>query len=581
MVKKVRRHRQRLISLSPDRAIDIINECLRASWPTEEIRANLEYRRAVYERCQLDANEQEKENEKCSKDCRYWIETWAWTFDPRLSEGKFRPFLLFPVQVDYIDWLNLRYKNQEDGIVEKSRDMGFSWLSVAWATWKFLFEDGFTCVFGSNLIRNVDTLGNHKSLFEKIRMILRALPVWMLPKGFSKRAHLNTKLRIINPERNGIITGEGGHNIGRSDRASIVFIDEAAHVERAEEVEQALSQTTDCRIWGSTPKGSGNLFYTKVKSDQFPVFRFHWQQDPRKNRWILRNPDGSVFAEGHGECSAPAGMVPFYPWYEDAKKRFTPLTVAQEIDIDYAGSIDDVVFPSHWVQACVTISLTPGDYREAGLDVGGSGSDGAESVYTLVAMPVALKIKRWSGLSPVKTARRAIRYAREDQVHSFKWDHTGVGEGVSGEIQDSATAEDVTFKMQMVKWGGKPSKRMWPSGRRSNQMFMSAKAEDHWILRERMRKTYEHVLFLQGHPEGVEHPLDELLSIPKDNKLISQLSTIRFEERDNGKITIESKLKMKKRNVASPDIAESLIIACSPDHPELEVTGSHSEEVYA
>ena len=70
-------------------------------------------------------------------------------------------------------------------------------------------------------------------------------------------------MRITIPGTGSIITGEYGDDIGRGDRASIYFLDEAAHVERPELIEASLSQTTNCRIDMSSVRGMNNPFAKK------------------------------------------------------------------------------------------------------------------------------------------------------------------------------------------------------------------------------------------------------------------------------------------------------------------------------
>ena len=74
-----------------------------------------------------------------------WISDWGMTFDPRLAEKGLRtvvPFVLFPKQREFINWCLERWLMREDGVVEKSRDAGVSWLCVAFAAWMMIFKVG-------------------------------------------------------------------------------------------------------------------------------------------------------------------------------------------------------------------------------------------------------------------------------------------------------------------------------------------------------------------------------------------------------------------------------------------------------
>jgi hypothetical protein len=243
-----------------------------------------------------------------------FIMDWGMTVDPRnLEIGKSAtvPFLLFPKQQEFINWIYARWQNREGGLAEKSRDAGLSWMCVAFAVWMWLFHDGSAIGFGSRKEEYVDKIGDPKSLFWKVRQFINYLPIEFKPKGYDEGKHA-PGMRILNPENGSSIIGEAGDNIGRGARASIYIVDEAAFLERPEATDAALSQTTNCRIDVSTPNGTGNSFFRKRNSGAVSVFSMNWRDDPRKDD----------------------------VWYQKQLKTLTPMVVAQEIDIDYAASIE-------------------------------------------------------------------------------------------------------------------------------------------------------------------------------------------------------------------------------------------------
>lgn len=244
-----------------------------------------------------------------------FISDWGMTFDPRNPEIGLTasvPFVLFPKQVEFIEWVYSRWKNREDGLVEKSRDMGASWLCVSFAVWMFLFHPGTVVGFGSRKEEYVDKLGDPKSLFWKVRKFIELLPLEFKPQGWSERTHAQY-MRINNPENGSAIVGEAGDNIGRGNRTSIYFKDESAFYDRPDMIDSALSQTSNCKIDISTPNGNGNAFYRKRHSGKVPVFTFHWRDDPRKND----------------------------EWYRLQKAKLDPVIVSQEIDINYNASVSN------------------------------------------------------------------------------------------------------------------------------------------------------------------------------------------------------------------------------------------------
>lgn len=249
-----------------------------------------------------------------------FINDWGMTSDPR-NVGTDRlvnmPFVLFDRQREYINWLHERLLAKEDGLGEKSRDMGISWLCIGFAVWMWVFHKSSVIGFGSRLQDAVDQIGNPDSLLWKARFFIDNLPIEFKPRTFSLKHHTSL-MRILNPENGSSIIGGSGSNIGRGARSTIYFVDEAAHLEHAEDIDAALSQTSNCKIWVSTPCGNGNLFYRKRFSGRIPVFTFRWQDDPRKDsEWYAR------------QCAV-----------------LDPVIRAQEIDIDYAASVSNAFISS-------------------------------------------------------------------------------------------------------------------------------------------------------------------------------------------------------------------------------------------
>lgn len=245
-----------------------------------------------------------------------FINAFGVTYDPRNADiglPTLIPFLLSPKQAEFIGWLVGLWRAREDGLTEKSRDTGATWLCVATAVWMWLFHGAVSVGFGSRKEEYVDQLGDPKSIFWKVRKFIELLPSEFLPAGYVEKRHA-PYMRVINPATGATIIGEAGDNIGRGNRTSIYFKDESAFYERAEAIERALSQTSNCKIDVSTPNGNGNVFYRKRHAGKIPVFTLHWRDDPRKDE----------------------------AWYQrERAKAENPVTIAQELDIDYNASVSN------------------------------------------------------------------------------------------------------------------------------------------------------------------------------------------------------------------------------------------------
>jgi hypothetical protein len=188
------------------------------------------------------------------------------------------------------------------------------------------------------------------------------------------------------------------------------------------------------------------------------------------------------------------------------------------------------------------------------LDVADGG--GAESALTARCGPrISLIGIRKEG-DTTETARWAVRESESLGATCFFYDNVGVGSGVTAALGHT---DGLTLPYHGINTGSVPSYNVWESDERtSNEIFANLKAEIWWLVRARFEKTYQHVVL------GHLHALEDLISIPDDPTLITQLSSVKYETNDAGKIRIESKIHLRERGIASPDRAESLVLLFTP-----------------
>lgn len=453
-----------------------------------------------------------------------FINDWCMTSDPRKNPAQM-PFILFPKQEEFITWLKESYEMKEDGLAEKSRDMGFTWLGASFSVWLWLFHDNVKIGWGSRKEMLVDRIGDPDSIFEKIRMLIKTLPREFQPNGYDERKHA-TYLKIINPENGSVIAGEAGDNIGRGGRSSIYFKDESAFYERPERIEAALSQNSDVKIDISTPNGNGNPFYNKRFSGKVRVFTMSWRDDPRKDD----------------------------VWYQKQCDTLDPVTVAQEIDINYAASVENVCIPAIWVQAAINYQMPKEGKKFIGFDVADEGADSNAMVIRHGCF--VYDIETWKDGTTTESSRKVFGRAVSDGVSIINYDSIGVGAGAKGEFKELNNGTIVTNGVNVGDSAGHGQFR--DTGKDKKDMFMNLKAILWWEMRLRFKRTYEHVNGLEQYSD------DELISIPDNRELITELSQPKYQFKDNGKIQIESKSDMKKRGIKSPNVADALILSFAP-----------------
>jgi hypothetical protein len=477
-----------------------------------------------------------------------FIIDWGMTFDPRNVERGLPaqiPFLLFPKQEEWITWFLDRWKAQEPGITEKTRDMGMSWLTVALADTVCLFNPGVVVGFGSRKEEYVDKIGSPKSLFWKARQFMS-----LLPTEFRGSWNLGTHaphMRIVFPDTGSVITGESGDGIGRGDRSSFYIVDEAAFLERPQLVDASLSATTNCRQDISTPNGMGNPFAQKRHSGKIKVFTFHWRDDPRKDD----------------------------AWYAKQREFLDPVTVAQEIDINYSASTEGVLIPSEWVQAAIgahqKLGIDPTGSRRGALDVADEGKD--KNAFAGRHGFLLDYIKSWSGKGSdiYSTVVRAFAICDERGYKSFDYDADGLGAGVRGDARviNEQRGREGKYPVRDEPFRGSGAVHD-PEGemvkeRKNKDFFSNAKAQAWWALRLRFQATYRAVV------ERMEYDPDDIISIDSRLEelvaLTMELSQPTYTINSVGKIVVDK----APEGTMSPNLADAVMICYQPAARSLDV----------
>ena len=266
----------------------------------------------------LSAEAKAAAKELCRRDYKFFINNFCWTYDPRADHKPNNfPFILYDFQEDYLDWLEARLKNNEDGLTDKSRDMGATWCYLAWDLWHWLFDENFHCLLGSRKEDLVDKYDNPDALFWKLDYMTKHLPSWLMPQGFSQENNRRSLL-LSNPERKNTIVGESSNkDFSRQGRYTVIQFDEFAFWENDFSAWTAAGDATRCRMPISTPRGKANKFAQLRFESSIAHTTLRWDQHPLKDE----------------------------AWYEKQTLRMTARELAQEVDVDYQASGGDLWLP--------------------------------------------------------------------------------------------------------------------------------------------------------------------------------------------------------------------------------------------
>jgi phage terminase large subunit len=500
-----------------------------------------------------------------------FINHWCDTYDPRnagTGAPVRMPFVLFPRQEDLILFLLDCLNGEESGLVEKCRDMGATWVCVAFSVWLWLFWPGASVGWGSREQDLVDKIGEPDSIFEKIRMLVRGLPPEFLPAGFKAAVHMSF-MKVANPETEATISGDTGDNIGRGGRKLIFFKDESSHYKRPELIEAALADNTRVQIDISSVNGPGNVFHRRreagadwsrgvsIERGRTRVLVMDWRDHPAKSQ----------------------------SWYDMRRKKAEDdgllHVFAQEVDRNYYAAIEGVIIPANWVKAAIDahqrLSFDDSGGWVAGLDVADEGGD--TNALAKRKGVILKSVEEWGERDTAVTARRAVDGCRDLGPIDLQYDCIGVGAGIKGETNRLIDEDLMPENIQLVPWNagaavlfperhviqledGRDDKKS-PT---NEDFYGNLKAQAWWQLRRRFERTWRAIQKLNGDPEQQTFTwkADDLISIP------STLPLLRKIEKELSQPTAGKGARMKliinkqPEGTRSPNIADAIVMAYWP-----------------
>lgn len=310
-----------------------------------------------------------------------FIETYLSTFNA--TKGKKTQFHCFPRQRAFLKAL----AENRNVVAIKPRQCGITTLSSAWVTGQ--------CVFASKdapetVLCIANKLEQAQEIIIKIRDFLEQVPRWMWGNDYfspDPNSEKNTKsifekdakgeLKLFNGCR--VIARASGPNASRGISAvSVLILDEAAFIEEGVAAFTTAAATMASNpnsktVMVSTPNGRDELYYNTYrqalsKENNFVAVQFRWYQDPRFNKylvWKKKNEDtgewmfdqdpiideegGIPYNEERWAKLEHEGWKPSAPWYDEMCKQFNndSMKIAQELDVSFMGSADNVVAPEY------------------------------------------------------------------------------------------------------------------------------------------------------------------------------------------------------------------------------------------
>jgi phage terminase large subunit len=220
---------------------------------------------------------------------------------------------------------------------------------------------------------------------------------------------------------------------------------------------------------------------------------------------------------------------------------------------EFPKSEPDVFIALEWAETATDREVEPIESElHIGVDVARYGDD-----ETVIAPRIGGKVFEllcYHKKSTTETTGNIIATAR--RFHSLypflrhvfvNIDDDGVGGGVTDQLNEIINSETFPFSIQVNPIG---------NGRTAldNEHYDNRGTEIWAAVRDRLKDNLS--AFLLGEQLVIE--------LPKDERLLSQLTTRKYRMTSKGKIVLERKEDMKKRGLDSPDRADAVALAFAP-----------------
>jgi hypothetical protein len=216
---------------------------------------------------------------------------------------------------DYQQELLENFTDYRFNVILKARQLGISTITAAYIAWLMLFHRD------KNILVVATKLQTATNLVKKVKAIIKHLPDWMRITEIIVDNRTSFELSNGSQIKGSSTSGDAG----RSEALSLLVIDEAAHVDKLDELWTALYPTLSTGgrcIALSTPNGVGNWFHqncveSEAGTNDFYMTTLLWDAHPDRDK----------------------------KWFEKETKNMSKRQIAQELECNFNVSGETVIHP--------------------------------------------------------------------------------------------------------------------------------------------------------------------------------------------------------------------------------------------
>lgn len=236
---------------------------------------------------------------------------------------------------------------------------------------------------------------------------------------------------------------------------------------------------------------------------------------------------------------------------------------------------DQVIIKRSWIEAAIDahikLGFEPQGRKLIGFDVADDGGDLNANIYAHGS--VVMWGEEWKGLEDqlLKSCKRTYSNAKNYDAE-VRYDSIGVGAFAGSKFDEMNKEPDNDFKLIYAQFNAGASvlypERFYAKSEggkiKNKDFFSNLKAQTWWAVADRFRNTYDAI------NNGTVYDVDELISISSEfpahliEKLKTELSTPKRDFDNNGRVKVESKKDLAKREVVSPNCGDAFVQCFAP-----------------
>ena len=343
----------------------------------------------------------------------------------------------------------------------------------------------------------------------------------------------------------GLSTNEPDRFQGFHEEHILVVVDEAAGVklEIYEAIEGILTSSGARLLLIGNPTAIGTPFYDAfTKGIGYKTFHVSAYDTPNFTTYGITPEDiaNDTWQDKVKEIPYPRLITP--EWVSGRYKAWGEKSAPYQVRVmgNFPQQGKDTLIPLLWIELAMERweDTQEGQPVQLGVDVAAYGSD--KTVIAVRKGNKLVELNIYSQKNTRETAGLVEVHARAHKTSRIAVDEIGIGRGVVDSLEESGY-DNV---------GVNVAERS-----RDPERYHNLRAELWCNLRELL------------------DPDKEAISLPPDDELLSELSSVKYKIDSRGAIQIESKENMKKRLGHSPDRADAVVLAFGKTEHEGYVLG--------